>query len=276
MSDTRRPTPEEALALLAWYREAGVDETVGDTPVDRLAAPAPDPPDAPAPTASGETPAPREPAAPAPSPVTATGGGAASDPVLVAREKARAATTLTELRNLLEAFEGCPLRFTAKNLCFADGNPEARIMFVGEAPGAEEDIQGRPFVGRAGRLFDKMLDAIGLSRESAYITNIIYWRPPGNRTPTPHESQTCRPFIERHIALADPDVLVLLGGAAAKELLGRSDGILKMRGKWFEYDTGTRRIPAMPTLHPAYLLRQPGQKRLAWRDFLAVREKLSA
>ncbi len=194
---------------------------------------------------------------------------------MAARARAREATTLEELHHILEGFEGCPLRFTAKNLCFADGNPEARVMFIGEAPGADEDIQGKPFVGRAGKLLDKMLAAIGLDRSSAYITNVVYWRPPGNRTPTPQETQVCRPFIERQIELADPDILVFLGGAAAKEMLKRSEGILKMRGKWFDFDTGKRTVKAIATLHPAYLLRQPGQKRLAWRDFLAIKKALT-
>jgi uracil-DNA glycosylase len=268
MSDTRQLSPDEALALLAWYKEAGVDEAVGGSPVDRTAEAAMMPAagrDRPGgePTPAGRSAEALQPAAASP-----------VDPVIAAREKAHMAETLDELRNLLAAFEGCPLRYTAKNLCFADGNPKSRVMFVGEAPGADEDIQGLPFVGRAGQLLDRMLAAIGLSRESAYITNIVYWRPPGNRTPTPQESQICRPFIERHIALANPEILVFLGGAAAKEMLGRPEGILKMRGKWFDYDTGTRIIPAMPTLHPAYLLRQPAQKRLAWRDFLAVKKRL--
>ncbi len=275
MSDTRKLSPDAALALLAWYREAGVDEAVQDQPANRLAASSASS----QPSQHGGASAPQRAAAQAGLPPGAAAGlsGAAgdpSDPVLSARERARMAATLEELRNLLASFEGCPLRYTAKTLCFADGNPAARVMFVGEAPGAEEDLQGLPFVGRAGRLLDRMLAAIGLSRDSAYIANIVYWRPPGNRTPTPQESQICRPFIERQIALADPDVLVFLGGAAAKEMLNRSDGILRLRGKWFDYDTGERIIPALPTLHPAYLLRQPAQKRLGWRDFLAIRARL--
>ncbi len=247
-----------ARALLAWQAEAGADEAVGNAPVDRMA-----PAKVPARRAPGEG------SASAPEAVAA-----APDPAMAARARAREARTLEDLRHILEGFEGCALRFTAKNLCFADGNPKARVMFVGEAPGAEEDIQGKPFVGRAGRLLDKMLEAIGLDRSTAYITNVVYWRPPGNRTPTPQETQICRPFIERQIELADPDVLVLLGGAAAKELLGRSEGILKMRGKWFDFDTGKRTIKAIATLHPAYLLRQPAQKKLAWRDFLSIRKAL--
>jgi DNA polymerase len=149
-------------------------------------------------------------------------------------------------------------------------------MLVGEAPGRDEDIQGLPFVGRSGQLLDRMLAAIGLTRNDVYIANVVPWRPPGNRTPTPQETAACRPFVERQIELADPDFLILLGGAAAKELLDSPEGILKLRGRWREYDTGRRTIRAMATLHPAYLLRQPLQKRLAWRDFLALKAALDA
>lgn len=258
-----------ARALLAWQLDAGADEAVGNSPVNRLAQPKKA--GEAAPSQAGSRPIADAPTQAAP---VAFETAAMPDPVMSARAKAREARTLEDLRHILEGFEGCPLRFTAKSLCFADGNPEARVMFVGEAPGAEEDIQGKPFVGRAGKLLDKMLEAIGLDRSSAYITNVVFWRPPGNRTPTPQETQICRPFIERQIEIIDPDVLVLLGGAAAKEMLNRSEGILKMRGKWFEYDTGKRTIKATATLHPAYLLRQPAQKRLAWRDFLAVKKAL--
>ncbi len=194
---------------------------------------------------------------------------------MAAREAARSAGTLEELREILGRFEGCALRGTANKLVFADGNPQARVMFVGEAPGRDEDIEGLPFVGRSGKLLDRMLHAIGLDRTSAYIANIIPWRPPGNRTPTPQESQICLPFIQRQIELANPDILVSLGGPSAQTLLGIKDGILKTRGRWFTYNTGTREIRAIATLHPAYLLRQPLQKRLAWRDFLAIKKALS-
>ena len=200
---------------------------------------------------------------------------------MAAREAASGAKTLDELAAILAAFEGCNLRNTATKLVFADGNPEARIMFVGEAPGRDEDLQGLPFVGRSGQLLDRMLAAIGLDRNTAYIANVIPWRPPGNRTPTPQETEICRPFIERQIQLADPDILVLLGGAAAKTLLQTSEGVLRLRGKWREFDTGDtgggaerRTIRAMATLHPAYLLRQPLAKKLAWRDFLAIKDAL--
>ncbi len=194
---------------------------------------------------------------------------------MAARETARTAGSLEELRSLLEQFEGCALKSTAKKLVFADGNPQARVMFVGEAPGREEDLEGLPFVGRSGKLLDRMMAAIGLDRSGAYIANVIPWRPPGNRTPTPQETQICLPFIRRQIELADPDVLVCLGGPSAQALLGAKEGILKMRGRWSSYHTGTREIRAIATLHPAYLLRQPLQKRLAWRDFLAIRKALA-
>jgi DNA polymerase len=189
---------------------------------------------------------------------------------------ARAATTLDALRAALDSFDGCSLRLTATQLVFADGNPQAKIMFVGEAPGRDEDLQGLPFVGRSGQLLDRMLAAIGLSRESAYIANVIPWRPPGNRDPAPHETAICLPFIRRQIELVDPEILVLLGKASAHTLFATSDGILKIRGRWRDYDTGKRTIRAIATLHPAYLLRQPIQKRLAWRDFQSIRTALDA
>ena len=194
---------------------------------------------------------------------------------MTARDAAKSAGSLDELRAMLERFEGCALKSTATQLVFADGNPDARVMFVGEAPGRDEDIEGLPFVGRSGKLLDRMMAAIGLDRTSAYIANIIPWRPPGNRTPTPQESQICLPFIRRQIELADPDILVCLGGPSAQTLLGIKDGILKTRGRWFAFDTGTREIRALATLHPAYLLRQPLQKRLAWRDFVAIKKTLA-
>ncbi|HRK25052.1 MAG TPA: uracil-DNA glycosylase, partial [Beijerinckiaceae bacterium] len=187
-----------------------------------------------------------------------------------ARDRAYSAASLADLRALMEAFDGCALKHSARQLVFADGNPQARIMLVGEAPGRDEDEQGLPFVGRSGRLLDRMLAAIGLDRTSVYITNIIPWRPPGNRTPTPQEIAICLPFIARHIALVDPVVVVCLGALSAQTLLGQRDGILRLRGRWFDYDTGHRTIPALATLHPAYLLRQPAQKRFAWRDLRAL------
>jgi DNA polymerase len=193
-----------------------------------------------------------------------------------ARELAREAGTLDELRRQLAAFDGCNLKFTAKNLVFADGNPEADLMLVGEAPGRDEDIEGLPFVGVSGQLLDRMLAAIGRDRRSAYIANVIPWRPPGNRTPTPIETEICRPFIERQIELAAPKVLVTLGHPSTKALLNTQVGIMRTRGNWQEHRTaGGLAIPAMPTLHPAYLLRNPAAKRLAWRDFLEVKARLA-
>ncbi len=281
-AETARDIDQAAAhALLDWQLAAGVDETIAEAPVNRLDLPRPDNarPDVARARAPGQPPdrSGRDtPIGNASGQAAAAGQGAPhdTDPAMAARTAARSAATLDDLHGLLQGFDGCPLKFTAKNLCFADGNPDARVMFIGEAPGAQEDIQGKPFVGRAGALLDKMLAAIGLDRTSAYITNVVYWRPPGNRTPTPQETQACRPFIDRQIELADPDIVVFLGGAAAKEMLQRSEGILRMRGRWFDFDTGARQIKAIATLHPAYLLRQPGQKRLAWRDFLAIRKAL--
>lgn len=176
----------------------------------------------------------------------------------------------------------CPLKKTATNLCFADGNPQAHVMLIGEAPGRDEDIQGKPFVGRSGQLLDRMLAAIGLSRRaseperSVFISNTVFWRPPGNRTPTESETAMCLPFVFRTIELLQPRIIVCLGATPAHRLTGRSDGILKMRGKWLRCTVGGRDIPLLPTLHPAYLLRQPGQKRLAWRDLLMLRQALDA
>ncbi|MGH6665509.1 MAG: uracil-DNA glycosylase, partial [Pseudolabrys sp.] len=211
------------------------------------------------------------------------GGGSAAnaahvpldEAAMAARDAAKSAKTLDELRAILDRFDGCALKATATQLVFADGNPQARVMFVGEAPGADEDREGLPFVGRSGKLLDRMLAAIGLDRTSVYIANVVPWRPPGNRTPTPQETQICLPFILRQIELADPDVLVCMGNPSAQTLLGIKEGITKTRGRWFSFDTGKREIRAMPTFHPAFLLRSPLQKRFAWRDFLAIKKALS-
>jgi DNA polymerase len=203
--------------------------------------------------------------------------GVETKAALRARGDAASCRTLDELKAALAVFEGCALKDTATNLVFADGNPEARVMFIGEAPGAEEDRQGLPFVGPAGRLLDLMLAAIGLDRESVYITNVLPWRPPGNRQPTSAEITACLPFLERHIELVSPAVVVLLGGTSAKALLGTKEGIMRLRGRWFNLQTAhlPAPIPAMPTYHPAYLLRTPIAKREAWRDLRALERKLS-
>ena len=271
---------DQALADLAWLVAAGADEALDAAPVDRLAARAPGPaqgtppvvPPAPAPAAPPAKSATRTPAAPS-APLSST-----EEALTTARELAQAAGTLDELKAALAGFEGCALKQTAMNLVFADGNPEAKVMILGEGPGAEEDRQGRPFVGASGQLLDRMLAAIGLDRSSVYITNLLFWRPPGNRTPTGTEIAACLPFVERHIELVDPQYLLLVGGSSAKTLLGRSQGILKLRGHWAHYQHAgmVRPIPALASLHPAYLLRQPGQKRLAWRDLLTLREALDS
>jgi DNA polymerase len=267
-------------ALLAWYAAMGVDIALDERPLDRLAQSAePSGRDAPAapPPRSAPTPGvpyvnPLRVAAPiAPSAVAPS-----DEATEAARAAARSAKTLDELRDALARFEGCNLRLTATQLVFADGTPGSRVMLVGEAPGRDEDIQGLPFVGRSGQLLDRMLAAIGLDRRGVYIANVVPWRPPGNRTPTPQETAICRPFLERQIELADPDFLIPLGAPSAKELFGSSEGILRLRGQWREYDTGKRKIRAMATLHPAYLLRQPLQKRLAWRDFLSLKKALES
>ncbi len=194
---------------------------------------------------------------------------------MAAREAARNARTLDDLFALLKDFDGCALRATATQLVFADGNPQSRVMFVGEAPGHDEDVIGRPFVGRSGKLLELMMAAIALDRSSAYIANVVPWRPPGNRTPTPQETAICLPFIRRQIELVNPDILVCLGGPAMQTLLGIKDGITRARGRWLGYDTGTREIRALATFHPAFLLRSPLQKRFAWRDFLAIKKALT-
>src|SRR4051794_30932598 len=265
MTPDRAPTAHE---LLVFYLEAGVDCALLDEPVNRIAeASAPLRPD----------PMPSAPVRTAPVAMPSVRGEAAPPPEVAiqsAREAARTAPTLEALRAMLEQFDGCALKSTATRLVFADGNPKAREMFVGEAPGRDEDIEGLPFVGRSGQLLNRMMAAIGLDRTSAYIANVIPWRPPGNRTPTPQETQICLPFIQRQIDLVNPDVLVTLGNPSTQTLLSVRDGIMKTRGRWFDYDTGTRIIRALPTFHPAYLLRSPSYKRLAWQDLRAIAKAL--
>jgi uracil-DNA glycosylase family 4 len=249
-------------ALIAWYEAMGADEAIGDSPVDRFAAGAI--------AAKTRT---KSPATRAESRATPAQSRARSESQAIPAPL-EAAATLAELEALLAQFEGCALKRTAKSLCFARGSASARIMLIGEAPGRDEDIQGKPFVGRAGRLLDRMLEAIGLDESTVYITNTIYWRPPGNRTPTPQEIEACAPFLARQIELLSPDVMVLLGGAAAKSILGVSEGIMRLRGRWKLYRSAGREIPTLATLHPAYLLRTPDAKRYAWRDLLMLKEKL--
>ena len=254
-------TPHDAAEALRWLSEMGADEIIGENPVNRLVAPAPKA---------------------APAPVRAAPAPAATPVAMPPGASAGQYGSLAEIAQALEGFDACPLKKTATRLCYADGNPAARVMLVGEAPGREEDIEGRPFVGRSGQLLDRMLAAVGLSRTAqdresgVFITNAIFWRPPGNRTPTEAETQMCLPFLLRTIELQKPDVIVCLGATPAHRLTGRTDGILKLRGKWVTASIGGRNIPLLPTLHPAYLLRQPAQKRLAWRDLLSLRQMLDA
>jgi uracil-DNA glycosylase family 4 len=277
MSQTSAMTPEPAPTvqqLLAFYLEAGVDCALADEPVDRLAEPDAVPAAAAAPRETAPPRGLREmPAAIAAAPRADT-AAAPEAAIASAREAARTAPSLEALRALLENFDGCALKHTATRLVFADGNPAARIMFVGEAPGRDEDIEGLPFVGRSGKLLDRMIAAIGLDRSKAYIANVIPWRPPGNRTPTPQETQICLPFIQRQIELVNPDVLVTLGNPSTQTLLSTREGIMKTRGKWLDYDTGTRTIRAIATFHPAYLLRSPSYKRMSWQDLRAVAKAL--
>jgi uracil-DNA glycosylase len=246
--------PETVQALLAWYAAMGADEAIGDEPVDRFAAPK-----------GPALPLATRPSLEPSSLLTRTAAVPSS---------VKAAETLADLEALVSAFEGCGLKRTAKNLCFKRGSDEARIMLIGEAPGRDEDLQGKPFVGRAGKLLDLMLAAIGLGEAQVYITNTVYWRPPGNRTPTPEEVEACAPFLRRQVELLNPAVLVLLGGAAVRNVLGVTEGIKRLRGRWLSYSCAGRDIPTLATLHPAYLLRSPDEKRYAWRDLLMLKEML--
>lgn len=267
-------------ALLRFYADAGYSDALDEAAHDRFAESVKR--TMPRAAAAQSTAAPSRPAAPAP--VAAAPTPLAAQPTIPAeaqaaraRELARSASSLDELRALLDSFDGCNLKFTAKQMVFADGNPDAPIMFIGEAPGRDEDLEGRPFVGRSGQLLDRMLGAIGLDRDSAYIANVIPWRPPGNRDPSPLETEICRPFIERQIELAAPKVLVTLGNPSARVILQAKEGIMRIRGSWKVHQTPSgMEIPAMPTLHPAYLLRNPAHKKLAWRDFLEVKARLKS
>ncbi len=265
-----RDRQKDSLAALRWLIEAGADEAVSEHATDRLA-----PPTAARPARPESARIEPESARLDPEPGRLAGP---EDALTSAQHLAAAAETLDDLEAALGAYGGCTLKATATNLVFADGNPEARVMILGEGPGAEEDRRGLPFVGASGRLLDEMLACIDLDRESVRISNVLFWRPPGNRTPTPAEIAACLPFVERHIELVDPSYLLLLGASSVKTLLAKRDGILKLRGRWLHYQHAglPRPIPALPTLHPAYLLRQPAQKRLAWRDLLTLRRGLDS
>jgi uracil-DNA glycosylase len=264
-------TGDTRAALLRWYVEMGVDETIGPEPNDRFAKPA-DPMPEPAVVAEQEI-AVAVPAAVPPRPIPLLGG----QRDLSARTVAEAASTLDELRAAVMAFEGCALKRTATNTVFSDGVPGAPLLVIGEAPGGEEDRLGLPFVGRSGQLLDRMLAAIGFDRKrNAFISNILFWRPPGNRRPTDEETALCLPFVWRLIALADPVALLLCGGTAVSSLLGRTEGITRLRGRWVELEVPgrARPVPVMPTYHPSFLLRTPQRKGEAWRDLLELQTKL--
>jgi len=272
------PSRDQSLAVLRWLVDAGADEAVGDTPANRFAQS----PSTPLPSASTFAKAPADKSRTTPiakpdikPPSSAHAVSLATAPG-AARALAQSCTTLAELKTAVTNFEGCQLKRSATNTVFADGDPSGRIMLIGEAPGRDEDLQGLPFVGRAGKLLDRMLAEIGLDRKKVYITNVLNWRPPQNREPSPEEAASCLPFLHRHIELADPKIMILLGAVSVRHVLGLTEGITRVRGKWNLYQSVAlnRSIPVMPTLHPAYLLRQPAAKRLAWRDLLAIAEKI--
>lgn len=258
------PSAPLSSGLQGAGRPASGSSVLGDPPsYDEFDAPAPRQ------SAPFQRPQPTTGAQPSRAPAPAS-----DEAVMAARALASGAATLTDLRGLLERFDGCALKATAKSLCFYRGAAQARLMVIGEAPGRDEDLAGQPFVGKAGRLLDKMLAAIGIDEGGVHITNVVYWRPPGNRTPTPQETQICQPFLDRQIELVAPDVVLCVGGAAAKQVLDTAEGIMRLRGKWREIRAGARTIRAMATLHPAYLLRTPAAKRMAWRDLMLVRDAL--
>jgi uracil-DNA glycosylase len=276
-----------ALALLRWYIEMGADEAIGEEPVNRFAPPAMVP-KSPAASSVNDAASPITPPTPeaAAEPGPAGRAVAAAPPAAFAQSSGEAAQSaraiaahidnLAALESAIANFEGCALKRTATNTVIADGNRAAPIMIIGEAPGADEDRIGRPFVGRAGQLLDRMLAAIDLDRSGVLITNVIYWRPPGNRTPTTDEIAACLPFALRHIALVRPKVLVLAGGTAARALLPPGPGISRLRGRWFDLAIPglDQPVPTLPIFHPAFLLRAPERKREAWRDLLALRARL--
>lgn len=287
MNATEAPEfPPSLLEIALFYAEAGVDEVIGDVAVDRTVLPPPV-------AQPASQPAVRPAAGPAAMPAGgAPAFGAAAfqsrpaqmpNPALLsgqavetaATEAARACKTIPELEAAIKAFDGCALKATATNTVIARGNPQAPLMIIGEAPGRDEDAQGLPFVGESGQLLDRMLKAIGRDESNVYISNLLFWRPPGNRDPSTEELLACRPFIERLIELVQPKLIACAGKFSAATLLGTTQGITRVRGRWHEYKRGDLAIPAMPLLHPAYLLRQPGVKREAWRDMLELNAKLT-
>lgn len=277
---------EALAALLRFYEAVGVDCALDEMCVDRFVAPPAEISPPPAPVFNASAPPVADQGA-GQNTGSAQDKGAAQDktPALAqsqeaavadARAAAASARTLDELCAALENFDGCALKFSATRLVFCDGAADAKIMIVGEGPGRDEDLEGRPFVGRAGQLLNKMLAAIGLDRTKVYIANVVPWRPPGNRNPTPQELALCQPFVRRQIELVAPDFLILLGAVSAQSLLGEKDGILRLRGQWREYHGESRIIRALPMLHPAFLLRSPLKKAQAWRDWRSLKHALDA
>ncbi|MGD9868596.1 MAG: uracil-DNA glycosylase family protein [Hyphomicrobiales bacterium] len=272
-----------AAQLLQWQGEMGADEAIAVQQVDwfaeagaRKSRPAATAPAAQARSETRPVPrAPLPPRKPAAPPKADFVPVAQEEAVMDARQRAASAKTLSELEEALRGYDGCGLKATARSTCFKRGSDEAKIMLIGEAPGRDEDIQGQPFVGRAGQLLDRMLAAIGLDESKVYITNIVYWRPPGNREPSAQEVEACRPFLSRQIELLDPEVVILIGGPASKTLLNTTEGITRLRGKWREVELGGKTRKVMPTLHPAYLLRTPAAKRMAWLDMQAVEAQIA-
>lgn len=256
--------------ILQWYIEAGVDEIILDTPQDRFLEVPPTPASM---NQSINKTSPASVSSPALKPLPSALAGAQ----LEARALADAATSIIELENAIRSFNGCALKRTATNTVFADGDPSSEIMFIGEAPGADEDRRGIPFCGVSGQLLDAMIKAIRLDRTTAYITNTVYWRPPGNRQPSREELSICEPFVQKHIALVNPKLLVCVGGVAASHLLDTNTGVTRLRGKMHSYRTPymDKDIPAAVLFHPSYLLRSPAQKRLAWQDLLAIKAFLA-
>lgn len=251
-------------SLLGFWSQAGADTCFLEAPVDRLAQ------------RQSSAPRPGRAAVPAAAITPARLAPDLAAAIEQARAAAAGAQDLSQLEAAIAAFDGCGLKFEgARQAVFSRGSPHAPVMIIGEGPGADEDAQGAPFVGRAGKLLDKMLAAAGLS-DRVFITNTVFWRPPGNRTPTPAEQMVCAPFLERAIALVKPRLLLLAGGASAKSVLKRDEGILSLRGRWFDWksEDGALQLPALPTLHPAFLLRQPGAKKRAWADLLTLTERL--
>ena len=281
MSITRKISNNAREALL-WQLEAGIDECIGEYPINHLTisaekqllAKSPSSERVPIPTGTKILSESNKDIMQ--SPIKQISSKKLGGETQTAEDLALACPTLSELESTVFAFQGCALKKTATNTVFGDGNPNAKIMFVGEAPGADEDRQGKPFVGASGQLFDQMMSSIGLDRNGLYITNILFWRPPGNRNPTTSEIAICLPFVERHIELVSPQILVTLGGPATKTLLGVQQGITRLRGKWYEYRSKniSKPIATLPFFHPAYLLRSPAHKRKTWQDLILLKKEL--